>query len=241
MKRAAAFALSACLLLALCACGAKSETKTEQKPVYDDSLITETYAEDGSYTDETGYAEDYSYHVPSLSADSDGAQTINSAIADRFGKAVEENKGNMKEKISLNMHAISWKTYWHDSVVCLVVEADYDADDYIDYGVYNYDFASGKAVTNTELFSMAGMTEDEFLKNVRAAVSDRFESFNKDLKGDISDAEYQQLRDDTLSDENVNADMGAYIDGDGNLTVVTKIGVPAGGGWVYDKVVVSKT
>ena len=238
MKKISAVLLSL-LLLGLCACGSGGGTTTnEEKPQYDDSLITETCSDEGSYTDGTGNGEAYSYHVPALVANSDDAETINSAIEDKFGSAVEENKKNMQDKLSLYIRGVSWKTYWHDSVVCLVIKAEYDASDYVDYGVYSYDFASNTAVTNAQLFDMAALTEDEFLTKAREEVGKAFDSANSEIKDSFDG--YDDLRDWTLSDDNINADMMTYIDGDGALTVIAPIGVPAGSGWYYDNVIVSK-
>lgn len=238
MKKISAVLLSF-LLLGLCACGSGGTTAKEETPKYDDSLITEMFSEEGNYTDDTGCEEDYSYHVPALAADSADAETINSAIEDKFGRAVEENKKSMDDKLSLYIRGVSWKTYWHDSVACLVIQADYDADDYVDYGVYSYDFASDTAVTNAQLFDMAGLTEDEFLTKAREEVGKAFDSANIELKDSFDG--YDDLRDWTLSDDNINADMMTYIDTDGALAVITPIGVPAGSGWYYAEVIVSKS
>lgn len=83
-------ALSALLCLGLCAqltaCGKKPVPKpgssgpsapSVSKKVYDDSLITEVYDEEDSFTDE--YDAEYSYicHVPQLEADTPEAKAIN--------------------------------------------------------------------------------------------------------------------------------------------------------------------
>ncbi len=51
---------------------------------YDDSRITETYAEDGSYTDAYGTATRYSYHLPQIEDDTDTTEFLNANIQSRF-------------------------------------------------------------------------------------------------------------------------------------------------------------
>ena len=81
--------LSALLCLGLCAqltaCGKKPVPKpgssgpsapSVSKKVYDDSLITEVYDEEDSFTDEYGTEYSYICHVPQLEADTPEAKAI---------------------------------------------------------------------------------------------------------------------------------------------------------------------
>ena len=82
-------ALSTLLCLGLCAqltaCGKKPVPKpgssgpsapSTSAKVYDDSLITEVYDEEDSFTDEYGTEYSYICHVPQLEADTPEAKTI---------------------------------------------------------------------------------------------------------------------------------------------------------------------
>lgn len=95
-------ALSALLCLGLCAqltaCGKKPVPKpgssgpsapSVSKKVYDDSLITEVYDEEDSFTDEYGTEYSYICHVPQLEADTPEAKAINWEIMESFGNDVQ--------------------------------------------------------------------------------------------------------------------------------------------------------
>ena len=94
--------LSALLCLGLCAqltaCGKKPVPKpgssgpsapSVSKKVYDDSLITEVYDEEDSFTDEYGTEYSYICHVPQLEADTPEAKAINWEIMESFGNDVQ--------------------------------------------------------------------------------------------------------------------------------------------------------
>ena len=246
MKRVLLILMAAVLLLSLCACKQNTDAPApatspdadapappqEDAPEavsYDDSLISEQLSLEGEYDDGVGNHVAYSYHVPELSADTADAQTINAAINEKFGGFVNDEMTAIGSKTSLVCYSVSWQSFWHDSVLCLVVKAETDWD-FDDYSVYSYDFESGKAVTNAELAAMAGITEEELLEKASSAAAAAFDSAAGDMPQDDF---YTQQREWTLSEENINSSMMMYLNEIGNITLILPIGSLAGGDWYY--------
>ena len=106
-----------CMLSGLYGCGAKTEpgdaeatagqgvdaaeTGADMTFTADDSLITELYGEEGSYTDDVDNTYTYSYHVPQIDADTAGVQAVNKQIRAAFGTLVESELALMEQKASL--------------------------------------------------------------------------------------------------------------------------------------------
>lgn len=246
MNRILSLMIAALMLLGLSACGTQSEPEpsasaqesaapageqesTAPDAVYDDSLIAEQLSLEGEYDDGSGNHVVYSFHVPKLSGDSADAEQINAAINEKFGGFVNDEMVAIGSKTSLVCYSISWQSFWHGSILCLVVKAETDWD-FDDYGVYSFDFKSGKAVSNEELAAMAGISEEQLLEKASAAAAAAYDSA---AQGFPQDDFYTQQREWTLSAENINSDMLVYLNDADNITLILPIGSMAGGDWYY--------
>ena len=90
MRRLLAFAMS---LMLLCSIGSMAWAEI---PGPHKNAVTELYSAEGTYTDDVGNIESYSYHVPQLNADSSDAKEINQEISDHFAYYVEAQLENME-------------------------------------------------------------------------------------------------------------------------------------------------
>ena len=128
--------LSALLCLGLCAqltaCGKKPVPKpgssgpsapSVSKKVYDDSLITEVYDEEDSFTDEYGTEYSYICHVPQLEADTPEAKAINWEIMESFGNDVQAtlDAAESGETPNSQYMEVPWQSYWNDSLLSLSI------------------------------------------------------------------------------------------------------------------------
>ena len=158
--------LSALLCLGLCAqltaCGKKPVPKpgssgpsapSVSKKVYDDSLITEVYDEEDSFTDEYGAEYSYICHVPQLEADTPEAKAINWEIMESFGNDVQAtlDAAESGETPNSQYMEVTWQSYWNDSLLSLSIRVLGWTSDLIDYAVYHYDFETGQRPDNLEL------------------------------------------------------------------------------------------
>lgn len=240
MKKILTMLLAAAMLFTLAACGttpneADSNNNNEQNDhqtetpdtSYETPQITELYSEDFDYTDGVGNNGHYTYRVPQIEADTQGAEAINKAIADTYGPIVDGVKESVSEKVSLSCLYVAWETYQYENIMSLVVSCGWDAD-MDSYNVYLYDIASGQQLTTEDLLKTLNVDEQAFLEAVRRAAADKFDTQYGAIAGGDMDEFLTERRDWTLSDENINMDVRTYADGAGNLHVVLPIGSIAG-------------
>lgn len=229
MKRMISALLAALLLLSLAACGEKEPDDTPSG--YDDSLISELYSEEGEYTDAENNTLSYRYHVPQIVSETAVAAALNAEIADKFGALVQEQKSMMAGRVSLTCLSVTWKSYWNDSLLCLVLTSEMDGD-MTDYAVYSYDFFGGKRLTSEDLLAREGLSTQEFVMAARRTAANYFDGLYRDaLSGSMGGADfvasYAERRAWTLSDENINAEMRLYLDGSA-LHMIVPVGSFAG-------------
>ena len=188
--------------------------------------IKELYSEDFDYTDGVGNAGHYTYRVPQLLADTDGAADINRDIESRYAPIVREALESQAAGFSLSCLYIAWETYQYGDILSLLVSCGWGFD-MNQYSVYLYDTANGTRLTTAQLLAALDIDEAAFLDAVRQAAAERF-----DGKYTAADDTMQELlaerREWTLSDENVNLDAMTFVDGSGQLHVVLPIGSIAG-------------
>ena len=159
------------------------------------------------------------------------AAALNAEIADKFGTLVQEQKSMMAGRVSLTCLSVTWKSYWNDSLLCLVLTSEMDGD-MTDYAVYSYDFFGGKRLTREDLLAREGLSTQEFVMAARRTAANYFDGLYRDaLSGSMGGADfiasYAERRAWTLSDENINAEMRLYLDG-GALHMIVPVGSFAG-------------
>ena len=207
-------------------------TETAEGNVYDFTpneagdvvYFTNLYDEDLDYSDAVGNSGHYTYRVPQLAADTQGAVEINRAISEKYSPIVEDVLRNVSEGVSLSCLYIAWESYEYGEVLSLVVSCGWDAD-VTDYSVYLYDTGSGQQFTTSDLLSVLHVSEAGFLDAVRAAAAECFGKQYADASSDDSFKEaVAERRAWTLSDDNINMDVPAYADAAGKLYVILPIG-----------------
>ena len=188
------------------------------------SLIGALYNEAFDYTD-GGSSGHYTYRVPQLLADTKDAKAINREIADRYGPIVEEALASKEDGIGISCRYVAWTSYQYGDILSLIVSCgwNYDATE---ESVYLYDTAAGTRLTTTALLTTLGVDETVFLDTVRRVAAERFDA--KYSQTGAAAEEVAERRAWTLSDANINMDIGTYPDGAGWLYAVVPIGSIAG-------------
>lgn len=234
MKKFLTMLLAAAMLFTLAACSttqnpAENGTQGDGQDVtpVEAPRITELYNEDFDYTDGVGNSGHYTYRVPQIEADTQGAEAINKAISDEYSPIVDGVLETVADKVSLSCLYVAWESYQYKNILSLVVSCGWDAD-IIHYIVYLYDIASGKQLTTADLLKTLNVDEQAFLEAVRRAADAKFDAQYGAIAGGDMDEFLTERRDWTLSDENINIDVRTYADGAGKLHVVLPIGSIAG-------------
>lgn len=188
------------------------------------SLIGALYNEAFDYTD-GGSSGHYTYRVPQLLAETKDAKAINHEIADRYGPIVEEALASKEDGMGISCRYVAWTSYQYGDILSLIVSCgwNYDATE---ESVYLYDTAAGTRLTTTALLTALGVDETVFLDTVRRVAAERFDA--KYSQPGAAAEEVAERRAWTLSDANINMDIGAYPDGAGWLYAVVPIGSIAG-------------
>lgn len=223
MRRILSLVCILTLALGFCA-GARAEGLRK-------NCVAELYSAEGVYTDSLGNVENYSYHVPQLCADTEDAREINREIEERFGERVKKQFESMDGGYSLWMWECTWHAYWQDSRLFLMVSAEMEADS-VDYAAWGYDFETGHRVDNAMILDSLGVSEDEYMKNLREKVALMFESKYSFLtKEQWEQAGCDKLLEDTL--DWLDPEQPMYIDGSGQIVTIVKIASVAGARWYY--------
>ena len=188
------------------------------------SLIGALYNEAFDYTD-GGSSGHYTYRVPQLLADTKDAKAINREIADRYGPIVEEALASKEDGTGISCRYVAWTSYQYGDILSLIVSCgwNYDATE---ERVYLYDTAAGTRLTTTALLTALGVDETVFLDTVRRVAAERFDA--QYSQTGAAAEEVAERRAWTLSDANINMDIGTYPDGAGWLYAVVPIGSIAG-------------
>lgn len=190
--------------------------------------IRELYSEDFDYSDGVGNTGHYTYRVPQLLADTEGASDINRAIDGTYTPIVQEALECVSAGTSLSCLYIAWETYQYGDILSLVISCGWGYD-MNDYSVYLYDTVSGLQLTTADLLTALQVDGTAFLDAVRRTAAERFDGQYGTISDDDAFAdELAERRAWTLSDENINMDVPAYTDGAGRLRVVLPIGSIAG-------------
>lgn len=239
MKKLLTMLLATAMMFTLAACGTTPNETGNDNNTQDDHQaetpdasyeapqITELYNEDFDYTDGVGNSGHYTYRVPQIEADTQGAEAINKAISDAYTPIVNGVLEDVSDKVSLSCFYVAWESYQYENILSLVVSCGWDAD-VNEYNVYLYDIVSGQQLTTVDLLKALDVEETAFLEAVRRAAAAKFDTQYGAIAGGDTDEFLTERRDWTLSDENINMDVRTYADGDGKLHVVLPIGSIAG-------------
>ncbi len=210
--------------------------QTTEKPEAIDpwSLLGSGGYEVGDYTDELGNEYHYSYDMPVLLADTEGARAINEAIDARFGVMFRNEKENVEKKLSIGIESIGYRGVVWEDILSLVVIAHGNADDWTEYGVYNYDCTEGLWLTTSMVLERMDISEESFLQNCRSYFESSFmEKYSGLSEEERAQMGYDEMLEKQISDEYVNLDLAIYPE-DGDVVVVSPILSMAGPEFFYE-------
>lgn len=220
---------------------AADPAKASEEPKFepDDSLITEIYSEEGSYTDEVDNTYTYRYHVPQLAADTEAAKQLNAYMMDTFGAYAGSEMENMDKHASLYYTDISWERSWHGSRLYLKLKAD--SGDWRVYDVICYDFAAEKAVEPEETIQSMGFTKEEWLSALRKTAIHKFDSTYTDHmpRRTFYDNGGMELKARLLSDEFLNLERPVYVNDQNEISVMIAMPSMAGAAFCYEELPVN--
>ena len=203
---------------------APTEPTTEAPaPVDPWSVMGELSFEQGTYTDDVGNVYTYSYGLPCITADTEGARAINADIEDIFGGQILSAHQDMEDKLSLYLIDTGYYGEVWEDVLTLIIIAHTDwGDD--QYGVYSYEVSTGRWLRTPDLLDRMHISDEEFLETCRVKFREFFESQYKGISEEQREAvgydEYLARVDDELY---VSMDLRIYPSQTGELIAVAPI------------------
>ena len=193
--------------------------------------VYEVYSADGYYEDGLGNTYTYSYHVPQISVETDAALEINNEIFERFGSKVEDQLQYMGKGLSLWMWKVEWQAFWNDTQLFLFITCVEDAD-ITDYAAYGYDFETGERITNGMILEQRGISEEDYLTNLKEKVQFMFEDMYNITSEEMRQRMgYEEMLERTL--EWANMDCQMFVNRFGEIETIVRIASVAGAGWYY--------
>lgn len=208
-------------------------TQPAPEPVDPWTLIGEASFEQGSYTDGIGNTYSYSFDLPCINADTEGARAINEDIQEFFGGEVETAKSYMEDGTSLVVYSIGfYGEVWEDILTLVICTHNDFAQDY--YGIYCYESSTGRWLTTRDVLARKGVSEEDFLDACRM----QFRQFFEEEYADIPEESrtqygyYEALErvDDELY---LNMDLQAFPTTGGDIAVAAPIVSLAGADFYY--------
>ena len=201
------------------------------------NAIIELYSVDGYYEDGVGNRVTYSYHVPQINDNTPAAEELNTEIAKNFGERVETQFKNMEGGYSLWSRRTGWEAFWNGSQVFLLITADEESD-CTEYGAYGYDFESGNRVTNDMILAQKGLSEEQYLEELREATTALFDELYHPIpEGVETSLSHDSLLGDTLGW--LSLEQPVFLNRFGEIETWVSIATPAGAGR-YDHLVTVK-
>ena len=140
-----------------------AETASSAKPArplgqdgaaYDNSLITDAYADAGDASTEWGGSYSYEVRIPELLSGSADAKALNAEIMELY--CAEARRAPDRDTVK---YSIGWQSRWDGSLLSLELTAEQpDGGTYHD--IYYFDFETEKRLTADDVLARMGLSRD---------------------------------------------------------------------------------
>ena len=202
----------------------EAPTTTEAPaPVDPWSVMGERSYEEGTYEDSVGNIYTYSYGLPCINDDTEGADAINEDIQEIFGGMILSAHQDMEDKLSLYLIDTGYYGEVWEDVLTLIIIAHTDFGD-DQYGVYSYEVSTGRWLGTRDLLDRMGISDETFLETCRVKFRECFEEQYADIAEDQREAFGYDTFLDRVDDElYVSMDLRIYPSADGELVAVAPI------------------
>lgn len=240
---------------------ADTQGAAEEKPAaensvkeYDHNLVCDRWTDSGSFkmytSEEEFYDFDFNYSVPQIIDNTEDAKEINYFIECLFGdmheitqKAAKEGKITAEEFDATGWSQTNYECYWNGSIASIVIYTTGYYDIGTRYNVYNYDFSTGKQLSNEDLFALKGTNGAKFVENMRRAAvysldRDMQDFFKYEMPLTEDELWYEDVVDDSVQHmygdyllaraksihmDNLDEYLPVYLDARGELQVITHL------------------
>lgn len=197
-------------------------------PVFltDDPLLGEIVHDEGT----TARGRQYSYIIPCILADTEGAKAINQDIDAYFGEAYRTERSGFEDENSYTEYAkmYYYSTNWN-GILSVIVHADC-AYETKDNRVYNYEISTGLWLNTVELLERINIDKDVFKSVCEDTFQELDDSSRQVFEEELLLEDGSYYREDASSLLASNPAIYVYPEDNGQLTIITDIAIPAGAG-----------
>lgn len=239
---------------------AQTESPEEEtEDIQEAEIVGVQYFREGEYSipfDENDSIESsYSYNVPMITDGSEEATKINQEIYAFCQPSIDAVESILADNspesyMDPQFIDISYEAFENGDIVSIVMRGAAVYSDWCEYYVVNYNRVAKMRVENEDLIQNYGLSLAEFTSKAKGSIGNAVRddlimfigadgSVDLDTPDEENEWRYRMIADfsrnlaESVNDKNVNTDMPVYIDGDGDLSVVGLIFVPAGAGQYY--------
>lgn len=180
--------------------------------------------------------EDNVYRIPKIDESLNDAKDINEDIEKTILSDVKEKEYGRME----GLYGVNYSAYEYGNIISIVINENMEAGIKA-YKTYNLDKKSGKRISNKELLSRLNVEETEFIDKLSKNVENNF--FNFSIEKSINEDSiefYNTIKKSSTSKENCSINNDMYVDYEGNINVITKIGSLAGAEYYYHIITIER-
>ncbi len=204
---------------------AETEVSSEKTATSTAATVVDGYCD--SIVDGVNYLGEpfiHCYHIPRIVPDDGRTISANEQIYEElYGMIQNEVYGQDVPWI----HTLLYGWGQKDGYVSLVVESYSNMFEWCDYYVYTVSLETGEFVSDYELLSIYGYTEDTFYDAVKDRMLAYFADREEMLRPNIGDSFFQELIANTTMDENVRQTI-PFVGEEGELYILVNVYSPAG-------------
>lgn len=193
----------------------------------------------GSIEAEEGYTLSYSFRLPEIGwLETEDIKEINDEIKELKSSQVDPELERIeKGEEPVITHAGYASVTWN-GITSVRVSIDTPSDEKI-WRCWNL-HQDGTKATNEEVLALFGLTPEKFTDMAKESLAERVDWNLEGLSEDMAE-ELDKLREQTLSEDNVNAGLPLFITGEHGLGFIGGFYTPAGSGYVETPILVPGT
>ncbi len=183
----------------------------------------------GEYIDSLGNSCRYFYSMPLVNGGTDYADAVNAELESIYNTYLLPDLRNMEAGHSLVTNYVTWRAAEYKGITSLLVCM---SNTWGNQSFFVYHFtAEGEQATNADLFSVLGISGEEFSSKAYAAMGSFLGPEREDIQSEEIRAAIEESRRKTLSPENCSAELPLFVTARGTVCFVGRIFSPAGPGY----------
>lgn len=211
------------------------DSAEDENKLYVYDLVNES----GSIDNGDGYTFSYHFRLPEIGwLETEDIKEINDEIKELKASQVDpELESIEKGEKPVITHAGYASVTWN-GITSVRVSIDTPSDEKI-WRCWNL-YQDGTKATNEEVLALFGLTPEKFTDMAKESLAERVDWNLEGLSEDMAE-ELDKLREQTLSEDNVNAGLPLFITGEHGLGFIGGFYTPAGSGYVETPILVPGT